>query len=753
MKKTISLVLCLWAYIPLFSQSLYDITSITTIELEFAEDNWDEILDTYYENDLDERLVASCVINGEAYDSVGVKFKGNSTYNASNLKNPLNIKLDHILDQKFQGYTTFKLSNGSKDPSFVREVLSYEIGRYYMDMPLANYAKVIINGSYYGLFSSVESVNSDYQERRLFCDDDNTRIKCNPQSVMDGSSLKYEGSDSSDYFDYYELKSDYGWNDLKDFTYQLNYDFTTIEEHLDVDRALWMLAFNNVLVNLDSYTGPFRQNYYLIKDDNDRFMPIIWDLNQSFGSFSMLGGGGGPGGGTDLEDLTDMDLFLREGDSDYPLIAQLFTVERYRKMYVAHVKTMVEENFADGSYYTRAEDIQDVIAGEVADEPNGFYTVAQFNGNLYETEGGGGGGPGGAGIFGISEVMDPRVEYFESLPEWSYIAPTISDISNSPAIVSAYNDIVITATIEDATYAYLGYRDDYQDAFTKVEMFDDGMHGDGAAGDNVYGVSITMSAKDLQFYIYADNDEAGKFSPVRAEHEFHNLIVQSNVVINEMMPQNEVSVADQDGEYDDWIELFNTTGSSIDLSGYYLSDRPNAEPLMWQIPEGTTIDANGYLTIWLDEDTLQDGLHANFKLSVSGETVSFTDPDGFEISRVRMPEMSSSITYGRYPNGSGPFMRMFPTFGTENAYTALSIEEDETDEADLDLFPNPTNSQFTVRFDSVEQTSVEIYDLSGKRIYADVVLSNESIDVSNWDDGMYLVVFPELGITKKVVKR
>lgn len=753
MKKITGTILGLLAFFQVTAQSLYDVGSITEVDIVFEESNWDELMDNYYENDLGERLIGTCTVNGNFYDSVGVAFKGNSTYNASNEKNPLNIKLNYVLEQRFQGYTTLKLSNGAKDPSFVREVLSYEIGRNYMDMPLANYAKVTINGDYYGLFSSAESIDGNYQERRLYCDDDNTRIKCNPVSVFDGgSSLEYLGTDSSDYFDFYELKSDYGWNDIKDFTFDLENNLATIEEFLDVDRAIWMLAFNNVLVNLDSYSGPFKQNYYMIKDDNERFMPIIWDLNQSLGSFSMIESGGGPGGPSDIDDLIEMDLFLRESEADFPLIYQLLSVPRYRKMYVAHVKTMVEENFADGSYYTRAEEMQDVIAAEVAAEPHGFYTTTQFTSNLYETEGGGGGGPGGAGVFGISEVMDPRVEYFEGLTEWGYIAPTISDIETSPATITAYMTVTISATIEDATYAYVGYRNDWEDAFEKVEMFDDGAHGDGGAGDGVYGVQISLTSKDIQYYIYADNDDAGKFSPVRAEHEFYSIVIEADVVINEMMPQNNVSVTDPSGDYDDWIELYNNTGASIDLSGYYLSDQPTADPTKYQIPEGTTIDANGYLIIWADEDTDEEGLHANFKLSSSGETVVLLDTDGFEINKVKFPEMSSGTTYGRYPNGDGPFMRMFPTFAASNSYTALSIDEEEV-ELDVLLYPNPTESSVNIYFNSDEQEQIQIYDVRGQLIYQGRIYSNSEIEVSDWETGLYLVVFPELGISQKLVKQ
>ncbi|MDA7803990.1 CotH kinase family protein [Crocinitomix sp.] len=748
MKNTLTIFI-LFLFLPnLKAQSLYETSSITLIELEFAESNWDEIMDANYASGTDDRLIGACTVNGLSFDQVGVKFKGNSTYSASNLKNPLNIELNTIIDQTFQGYTTFKLSSGSKDPSFIREVLSYEIGRKYMDMPLANFAKVIINGEYYGMFTSVESIDGDYQERRIFCDDDNTRFKCNPEEVMVGaSSLEYLGSDSSDYFTSYELKSDYGWNELVDFTYGLNFDFAAIESYLDVDRAIWMLAFNNVLVNLDSYTGPFQQNYYLIKDDNDRFLPIIWDLNQSLGSFSMIGGGGpGP---SDIIDLIEMDLFLRADDSSFPLIQKILANDSYLKMYVAHAKTILEENFSDGSYYDRAEELQAVIAAEIAAEPNGFYSVSQFTANLNSSVGGGP-GPGGGSVVGISELMDDRVAFLEGLTEWSYIAPTISTVTNTPTNPISYSTVNVTALVSNADVVYMAYRNDLQDAFEKVEMYDDGLHGDGGAGDLVYGTSIALSAKDIQFYVYAENAEVGKFSPVRAAHEYYSIAIGGDVVINELMPDNKVTVTDEEGKYEDWIELYNRTDLAIDLSGYYLSDRPNANPLMWEIPEGTLIPANGYLTIWLDEDTLDDGLHANFKLSASGESVSFSDPDGFEINRVKMPEMSSSTTYGRYPNGTGPFIRMFPTFGASNSYTSLSIE-DEIEVAEMTLYPNPASDYITITNSSAQSQAFQVYDLQGKLIFESQISGQYQLDLQDFNSGFYLVVLPATGQVNKFV--
>ena len=173
------------------TQSLYDNTNVTTIEIFFSTSNWDQILDNYYAAGMDQRLIAdSVVINGSMKDSVGVKYKGNSTYNANNDKNPLNLSLDYIQgNQDYQGFRTIKLSNGKNDPSFIREVLSYEIARKYMVAPQSNFAEVHINGNYHGMYVNSESINSDFQDDYLYADPDNTRFKCNRKLSLEGTAL------------------------------------------------------------------------------------------------------------------------------------------------------------------------------------------------------------------------------------------------------------------------------------------------------------------------------------------------------------------------------------------------------------------------------------------------------------------------------------------------------------------------------------------------------------------------------------
>jgi hypothetical protein len=150
---------------------------------------------------------------------------------------------------------------------------------------------------------------------------------------------------------------------------------------------------------------------------------------------------------------------------------------------------------------------------------------------------------------------------------------------------------------------------------------------------------------------------------VSCEKEKDPLI--NKIVINELMAVNSTIVADQNGEFDDWFELFNLTESDIDISGYYLSDN-DSKTSKWKIPTKTLIKGNRYLVIWADKDTTQAGLHANFKLSSGGEELVLSEPDLSVIDEISYPAQTSELSYSRVPDGTGSFRWQNPTYNKTN---------------------------------------------------------------------------------------
>jgi len=223
------------------AQNLYDKNTVQTVEVFFAQANWDALLDNLAITTEDYLLADSVRINGVVFDSVGVKYKGNSSYNSNNNKNPLHINLDWVhSNQDYQGYTELKLQNLYMDPSMIREVLSYAILENYMDCPKSNFANVYINGTLRGLYSSAESIDDRFNTNHYF-DHAGSFFKCNPiggAGPGGGTSpdLKYISADTTAYANGYELKSTYGWTNLVDMINTLNNNFSSIEDKLDLDR-------------------------------------------------------------------------------------------------------------------------------------------------------------------------------------------------------------------------------------------------------------------------------------------------------------------------------------------------------------------------------------------------------------------------------------------------------------------------------------------------------------------------------------
>jgi hypothetical protein len=135
------------------------------------------------------------------------------------------------------------------------------------------------------------------------------------------------------------------------------------------------------------------------------------------------------------------------------------------------------------------------------------------------------------------------------------------------------------------------------------------------------------------------------------------------LVINEFVASNSNSsgIKDPQGQYDDWIEIYNFGDIPINLAGMYLTD-DLSNPTKWQIPSGypsqTTVPAGGFILFWADGDTEDGPLHAGFNLRASGEEIGlFIDADTM-VDGIVFGEQATNISYGRYPDGDD-YLRYF----------------------------------------------------------------------------------------------
>jgi len=141
-----------------------------------------------------------------------------------------------------------------------------------------------------------------------------------------------------------------------------------------------------------------------------------------------------------------------------------------------------------------------------------------------------------------------------------------------------------------------------------------------------------------------------------------------SLVINEIMASNQTTIADDDGDYADWIEIHNAGLFPVNLQGYGLSDSYN-NPFKWVFPE-IIISPGQFLLVWAsnkDRTNPDAPLHTNYAINAGGEEVILTHPNGTRISEIPPTPMSSDISFGHQPDASGNLVFFSqPTPGASN---------------------------------------------------------------------------------------
>jgi spore coat protein CotH len=302
----------------------------------------------------------------EVYKNVGIRVKGNSSASVKGYRKSFKVQFDRYdKDVRFHGIAKLNLHNGFKDPSFMREKLSWDLFRAAgVPASRASHVKLYVTAGgllekkYFGVYTSTEQVGRDFLRDR-FSDEGagvssiTSRWKGNLFKVeFVGDSLVYRGEKQERYEKSIELKTNKEKKDYTGFIRFLKILNETpaekfkaeIEKVFNVDGFLKWIAVNTLLSNMDSYAGS-GHNYYLYHNPKTgRFEFIPWDLNESFGNFKTR----------NAKQMLDLDIYYPTHGPKV-LIDRILDVPEFEKSYREIMGSLLEKQFSESRMHGKID--------------------------------------------------------------------------------------------------------------------------------------------------------------------------------------------------------------------------------------------------------------------------------------------------------------------------------------------------------------------------------------------------------------
>jgi spore coat protein CotH len=379
--------------------ALFSSAAVHEVQLTFSSSTFYQDLLTAYQNDV--YTLCGMTIDGVAYDSVGVKMKGNSSFNNPSQKKSLKIDMnEYVSGQTHDGLKKFNLNNGFKDPTMMREKLCLDfLIAHDIPAPRCTYANVYMNGQLWGFYTLVEEVNKDFLSRWA-ADNDGNLYKGDPNG-----DLRWSGDQASNYMTKYEKETnetENDWSDLialiSDINNTTDNDFgTTMNAVWDLPSVFGSWVGYNLFSNLDSYLGS-GHNYYIYHDSTDlRWHWINWDVNEAFGTFTM---------GMSATQMKGLSIFhISSPTTNRPLYDRMLADAWMRQSYIDRYCQMVDA-FSNEVLDAKIDSLRAVLDPHIQADPNKMYTYEQFIQNIDSDIISG--GPAGGTVIGLKPFISER---------------------------------------------------------------------------------------------------------------------------------------------------------------------------------------------------------------------------------------------------------------------------------------------------------------------------------------------------------
>lgn len=389
-----------------YESELFDTSEIISINIIMEDKQWEEMLsnataEEYYKCDVQ--------VNGKNFYNIGIRPKGNTSLSSianepDNNRYSLKLEFDQYVDgQTCYGLDKLILNNNFADATNMKEALIYDMFQYIgADASLYNYAKISVNGEYWGVYLALEAVEESFMLRNygtdygeLYKPDSMNFGNMGRDSKSSekggfgfskgggGSNLNYTSDDLDSYSTIWNCAvTDTTKTDHKRVVTALRNisEGTDLDTYMDIDNLLKYAAVHVFSVNTDSLSGMMSHNYYLYESDS-RLNILPWDYNLSLGGMGGMGGFGGKGA-KDNKDTKGATSTINDAiDSAFSgtkFFDKLWDDEQYHEQYYEYMQQLAEGYLlGDGfkNFYNRTRSQIDEL---VRNDPNALYSYEEY---------------------------------------------------------------------------------------------------------------------------------------------------------------------------------------------------------------------------------------------------------------------------------------------------------------------------------------------------------------------------------------
>ena len=699
---------------------------VAVIKIEINEGDLSFILDqeNWGQSEVPARFIYETSFFTDTIENIGFRLRGNTSLQAA--KKSFKVSFNSFsAGNRWKGLKKLNLNGEHNDVSLMRSKVCWDLLRD-LNLPSSrsSYVRLYINDEFKGVYLNLEHIDDLFSEKR-FSEGNGNLYKCTYPA-----NLQYEGSSAENYqIPAYELKTN-TWNtdtygDLAKFITDINLQSENeleceIHQHFNIRDYIKSYAAEVLIGHWDGYAYN-NNNFYLYSNlSEERIEWIHYDLDNTLGIDWF---------GTDWSQRNIYD-WMNDWD-ERPLAELIMENEEWRNLFSNDIQSIINDYFNVSIIAEKTTYWKDLIEIYVQEDTYysqdyGFEYSDFINSDDQDW--------GGHVTQGILEYVDSRATSALNQLESLQTERGLFELSDSSPLIDE-TSLIITALADQniGTELTLYYQINGLDWLSEdMYLIDNGLY--------EYEIPIESTYELISYYVQYDGDGLSLSYPCEP---ITKSVIQaiSGLVINELMADNQSNLADENGDYDDWAELYNT-GGIAGLGQYYISDNPNY-PNKWQLPDDL-MTPESYLLLWCDDDPEEGSLHTNFKLDNNGDSLFLftTAADGYSlVDYIMFEEQTDDLSFGRSSDGAENW-QVFETPTPNSTNLIVSISESNS-ASQLNIYPNPTIDFLHLN----QEASWVLRSLNGKRISSNL---SRILDLTNISSGTYILEADNLMI--RVVK-